>query len=97
MLLQAAHALEIASMRGAVAAAQEAAEELRTRVEERARADAAGQEAMQQRVEQLQADASALEAARGEACQYSLHTHHIQGPKSWSCSVMGGHCDAKAI
>ena len=73
MLLQAAHALETASMRGAVAAAQEAAEELRARAEEQARAAAAGQEAAQQRMEQLQANASALEAAKGGASKGRLH------------------------
>ena len=72
MLLQAAHALETASMRGAVTAAQEAAEELRARAEEQARAAAAGQEAAQQRLEQLQADASALEAAKGGASSSQL-------------------------
>ena len=72
MLLQAAHALETASMRGAVTAAQEAAEELRARAEEQARAAAAEQEAAQQRLEQLQADASALEAAKGGASSSRL-------------------------
>ena len=72
MLLQAAHALETASMRGAVTAAQEAAEELRARAEEQARAAAAAQEAAQQRLEQLQADASALEAAKGGASSSQL-------------------------
>ena len=73
MLLQAAHALETASMRGAVTAAQEAAEELRARAEEQARAAAAGQEVALQRLEQLQADASALEAAKGVAFNCWLH------------------------
>ena len=97
MLVQAAHALETASMRGALAAAQEAAEELRARAEERAREDAAAQEVARQFAEQLQAEASAQDAARGEACQCSLHTQHILGLRLWSCSVMGSQHESSVL
>lgn len=62
---QAAHEMETASMRGAVAAAQEAGEELRGRAEEQARAASAAQEALQERLERLQAEAAALDTAKG--------------------------------
>ena len=53
-------------MRGAISAAQEAAEELRAGAAEQARDATAAQEALQQRLEQMQAEAAALEAAKGE-------------------------------
>lgn len=52
-------------MRGAVAAAQQAAEELRGRAEEAAQHACAAQDALQQRLDQVEADAAALEAAKG--------------------------------
>lgn len=63
---QAAHELEAASLRGAISAAQETAEELRTQAEEQACAASVAQKALQERLEQLQADAASLEAAKGE-------------------------------
>lgn len=53
-------------MRGAISAAQEAAEELRAGGAEQACDAAAAQVALQQRLEQMQAEAAALEAAKGE-------------------------------
>ena len=54
-------------MRGAISAAQEAAEEHRAGAAEQARDATAAQEALQQRLEQMQAEAAALEAAKGGA------------------------------
>ena len=63
--VQAAHELEAASLRGAIAAAQETAEELRAQAEEQALLASAAQEALQERLAQMQADAASLEAAKG--------------------------------
>ena len=65
--VQAAHELEAASLRGAISAAQETAEGLRAQAEEQARAASAAQEALQERLEQLQTDFASLDTAKGES------------------------------
>ena len=54
-------------MRGAISAAQETAEGLRAQGEEQARAASAAQEALQERLEQLQSDFASLDAAKGQS------------------------------
>ena len=63
--VQAAHELEIASLRGAISTAQETAEELRAQGKEQARKASIAQEALHERLEQLQTDLASLEAAKG--------------------------------
>ncbi len=65
--VQAANELEAASLRGAISAAQETAEGLRAQGEEQARAASAAQEALQERLEQLQSDFASLDAAKGQS------------------------------
>ena len=75
---QAAHELEAASLRGTVSAAQETAEELRAQGEEQARAALAAQQALQERLEQLQTDFASLDTSKGQCLHQptvALYTH----------------------